>query len=273
MVELVEQKPLKLLGALALRDVARHLGGADDPSASVAHRADRQRDVDAPSVLGQPHGVEVLDHLAESQPREDLVLLGAEFLRHQQGDGLAEHLVGAVAVHPGGTLVPAGDRPVQGLADDRVVRRRDDRRQSLAVGLAARPLGDIDEKHDSAGDHARRVAERSRIGNVGRAATPGPDPQHLFRLPAAVAKAGRHRPFAGGDGPSVGPMPEAAEVGIPKTGSAAPTSARRHRSRRSARPPHRPRRPRQACSPEAAPPSSACRLRHPVPGSSSLAHR
>src|SRR6185503_12717366 len=79
-VKLVEEQALQILRPLALADVARDLRGPDDPSASVADGTDRQRDVDAASVLGHPDGVERLDTLAAPQPGEDLLLLLADFL-------------------------------------------------------------------------------------------------------------------------------------------------------------------------------------------------
>jgi hypothetical protein len=54
-------------------------------------------------------------------------------LRAELVDGLAEHLLAGVAVHPLSGWVPARDDPVERLGDDGVVRMLDDRRQELGV--------------------------------------------------------------------------------------------------------------------------------------------
>jgi hypothetical protein len=46
----------------------------------------------------------------------------------------ADHLCGLVAVEALRAAVPAGDHPVEGLADDRVVRRLDDHGEALPFG-------------------------------------------------------------------------------------------------------------------------------------------
>src|SRR5206468_4627457 len=64
----------------------------------------------------------VLASLASPQTREQ----GRHFVftprRDEAGYRLAHHLLGRVAVEPLGPLVPARDGPLEGLADDRVVR-------------------------------------------------------------------------------------------------------------------------------------------------------
>ena len=138
---------------------ARRTAGAAAPRArlrSVMSRAtlDAPTIAPAPSRIGEtvseirrggrpwpPHGVEMLDPLAAAELGQDLVLLVLQLGRDDLRDRLADHLVGLVAEDPLGAGVPRGDDALQRLADDRVVRRDDDRRQARRVDLRCAALG------------------------------------------------------------------------------------------------------------------------------------
>src|ERR1043165_7573787 len=57
------------LGTLSVRDVARHLGCADQVTARIADRRNRDRGMNDLSVLSASHGLEWVDTLV---PRESL---------------------------------------------------------------------------------------------------------------------------------------------------------------------------------------------------------
>src|SRR5262249_60804510 len=112
----------------ALGAVARGLGGADEPARRIAERRNGQRDIDRTAALGEAHGLERSDHLAFLQTGDDvcflLLAVGWDQALHRAPNdllcGIAEQLLGA--------FIPAGDRSREGLADDRVIGRADDRR-------------------------------------------------------------------------------------------------------------------------------------------------
>src|SRR5690606_32188461 len=60
---------------LTLGDVARDLGSADDLARRTDDGRDRERDVDQPAILGDPHRLVVPDALAAPDARDDLVFL------------------------------------------------------------------------------------------------------------------------------------------------------------------------------------------------------
>ena len=73
-------------GGLPLGDVAGNLRDADDRARVVEHRRDRQRDMQPPSVFGDPLGLEVVDALAATNTREDLIFLGLSLRRDEDPD-------------------------------------------------------------------------------------------------------------------------------------------------------------------------------------------
>src|SRR5579872_4493248 len=121
-VRLAQQR----FGLLAVRDVARDLGRADDRSGLVADRRYGERDLDAATVFPDPSGLEVLDALAPAQCREDSLLLLQTLGRDDERDGLADRLFGRVAEDPLRAGIPGADDAVERLADDGVVRVVDD---------------------------------------------------------------------------------------------------------------------------------------------------
>ncbi len=116
----------QLFGALALGNVARHLGNADYLALGIADRRYGQRDVNQPAVARPAHGLEMVDRHAAAHLGKDFVLLFHLVRRHDQPDVLADGFFGRIAEQPGGGAVPRGDDPVEVLADDDIVRRIDD---------------------------------------------------------------------------------------------------------------------------------------------------
>ena len=109
------------------------LAAPDDRPGLVADGRDADRDVEARAVLAHAHRLVVVDAFAAAQPRHD----GRQFVRavrrDDQRDRLADRLGRRVAIEALGGPVPAGDRALEGLADDGVVGGLHDRRQE-AVG-------------------------------------------------------------------------------------------------------------------------------------------
>jgi hypothetical protein len=111
-----------LLCQLALRDIACDLRGSDDRSIGGPDWRYRERDGDAPAVLGDANGVEVIDALAAPQLIQDLLLFGVELGRYDDRDRFANHLARLIAEDACGAAVPREDAAFERLADDRIVR-------------------------------------------------------------------------------------------------------------------------------------------------------
>src|SRR5690606_8132804 len=104
-------------------------GGADDPPPLVAKGRNGEGNREAAAIPRHAQGLVVSDPLATAEPRQDRGNVVFLFRRDENRNGLADRLLGRVPVHPLRTSIPAGDDPVQVLAQDGVVRRLDDRRQ------------------------------------------------------------------------------------------------------------------------------------------------
>ena len=72
----------------------------------------------------------MLDAFAAANVPEHHVLFGKAVRRDHHRDGLPDGLVGGVAEQLLCAAIPGGDDAVEILADDRIVRRLDDRRKS-----------------------------------------------------------------------------------------------------------------------------------------------
>lgn len=149
----------------------------------------------------------MLEALSTPELGEDLLLLVVQFRRNDPRDRLADHLLWRVAEDAGRPGVPRGDPPLQGLADDRIVGRGDNRRQARRVDLRLRALGHIDQQVDRADHLARGIAQRGRMGQKGhaRAIRPlgdGLDPPQRPALPQRP----RHRAFVIWHWPTIGPI-------------------------------------------------------------------
>ena len=174
---------------LERRDVARDLGGADDVPALVVDRRHRQGDIDDPPVLRLSQRLVVLDALAPPDAVEDgeevVLLLG----REDQLDGFSDRLVGRVPEDPLGGTVPAGDRAVEGLGDDRVLARADDRGEQapLLVGLLA--VRDVRAEARHAGRAFRRASRPRRGPRSTRCRRPAGRPELDLVARALVERA------------------------------------------------------------------------------------
>ncbi len=207
MRKLVGQDALQFLRPLAFRDVAADLRCADHLSRSVAQGGYGQRYVDAAAILGNAHGLVMLDAFASLQPRQDLLLLVMQFGRNEAKDRLADHLARLVAEDARGAGVPRGDAALDGLADDRVVRGNDDRRQSRRFQVRVMPLGHVHQQVDGADEPPGGVAQRRRIGHEPHPRAIGPfgDGLYAAHLPALL-EGDRHRALVMRERPAVRPI-------------------------------------------------------------------
>src|SRR6185436_10900770 len=89
------------------------------------------------SALRPAHRLVVLDALARANAAQHIVFFVLEISRNDRPGRLAERLARCVTEYPLSRLVPRGDRPIQVLADDRVVGRRDDRGKDELVLIRA----------------------------------------------------------------------------------------------------------------------------------------
>ncbi len=175
------------LGAEPPGDVARGGGGAGHAPRRVPDRRDGQAHVDPAAALGEARRLEVADALPVVQPDQDAGQLVAALRRHDQGDGAADRLLGAVAVEALRGRVPADDAALEGAADDRVLGRLDDRgEQGLhRLGLPAladvaghrEPAHHLAAAHDTGAGHLHRgapaVASHHLALELGRDLAPG----------------------------------------------------------------------------------------------------
>src|SRR5262249_40850951 len=115
---------------------------------------------DPPAVLGNPYGLIMTDALATTQPRDDLNLFVMQFGRDEAHDRLADHLARPVAEDVGRTGIPRGDPAIEGLADDRVVRGRDNGGELRGQGFRLVARGEVHQQIDGPGDAAALIAHR-----------------------------------------------------------------------------------------------------------------
>jgi hypothetical protein len=73
-----------------------------------------------------PNGLEVGDVLAPRDPGQDFAFVRVQVRRDELVNRRADHLGGGVPEDPLGRRIPGENGPVEGLADDGVVRRLDD---------------------------------------------------------------------------------------------------------------------------------------------------
>ena len=107
-------------------DIAKDLCGANDLARVVANGRDAEGDVEAPAILAETNGFEVIDALAGANPGEDDGLVGLQLVRDDSEDGGADHLLTGVSENPGSGGIPTGDPAGEVLADDGVVGGFDD---------------------------------------------------------------------------------------------------------------------------------------------------
>ena len=127
--------------SFASADVARDLRRADDrPSASLTGETISEMSTGVPSLCRRT--VSISTGSPARMWRQHHVFLAPPVGRNDQRDRLADRLGCGVAEHPLGAAVPGHDDAVEVLADDRVVGRFDDGRESLR--RAARLLERVD---------------------------------------------------------------------------------------------------------------------------------
>src|SRR4029078_11806340 len=105
-----------LLVTLAIRDIASNGRSPCYDPALILDRGYRERDVDAPPVFSQPHGLQLIDALAVPDPFKNPVEFVFQLRRNQLRNVLPYHFTGSVSVHLFGAGIPAFDRSIQGLA-------------------------------------------------------------------------------------------------------------------------------------------------------------
>src|SRR6185503_3289225 len=115
---------------LALSDVTSDLRRTDNFPQRISDWRDRERDIDARAVFAHPHGFVMIDDLAALQAFDNGRLFIRAVLGNQSSDRPSDHLFFRIPKNTGGAGVPAGDYAAEGLADDCVVRRSNDRGES-----------------------------------------------------------------------------------------------------------------------------------------------
>ena len=168
------------LQALALGDVASHLGCADDHARRIADRRDRERDGHERSILALPHRFVVLDRLAPLDAPEDLRLLVDVVLRDQHGHRVADGLFRGVAEQALRPAIPAGDDTGEVLRDDRVLGIGDDGREPRQRLIALLALDqvrrltrqDVEQAQVAIGRPMRSLPVRGEYAHQGAVARP-----------------------------------------------------------------------------------------------------
>ena len=107
----------------------------------------------------------MLEALAATNARQNFRFLVLQVFRNDDGDRLADHLLGRIAEQPLGARIPADDDAVQILADDRIVGGFDNTGELPARLLALALLGDVEQRRDPAASVALRI-ELGPIGDV-----------------------------------------------------------------------------------------------------------
>ena len=137
-LRLLKQQGALGLDSFAVGDVARDLRCTDDPAGGIADRRDGEGNGQPCAVLSLSDRLEMVDDLAAADAGQHVVLLRVPLQGNDQLDVVADGLRRAVAEHPLGGAVPAGDDAVERLADDRVVGGVDDGGQPRALDVFGR---------------------------------------------------------------------------------------------------------------------------------------
>ena len=177
------------LRVLPLRDVPNDLGRADDLARLVVDRGNRDGHRQATAVPVHANGVVLMDALAAAHAHEPPARGFLEARRLEEADGPPDHFRGRIAEELLGRGIPGGDLSVERLADDRVRRRGDDRREAIRLELRTPRRADIPENEHGSPERSRRVPDRRAAvgdGNIGAAA---PDEHGVIGEPADEALA------------------------------------------------------------------------------------
>ncbi len=96
---------------------------------SVPNRRNGKGDIQSPPIFGLPYGFEVVDLVSAPDVVVDDVFLRETLRGDYERDVTADGLGRRVAEHPLRSPIPRRDYPVEGLADDGIVRRINNRRK------------------------------------------------------------------------------------------------------------------------------------------------
>src|SRR5207302_6117732 len=129
--ELLAHTQRFLRGLVLRRDVTPDRRCADDPPLLVADGGDGHRNGDPLPIFVYAKSLVVVDALASAQALEDGHELVGVVGWNEDRDIASDRFFGPVAVDALGPPVPTDDGAVERLADDRVVRRFDDRVQEF----------------------------------------------------------------------------------------------------------------------------------------------
>jgi hypothetical protein len=116
------------------------------------------------AVFPDAFGFEVFHAFAGSNPSDELRLFGDTVRREEHGDRPTDRFRDGVSEHLFGAGIPGRDGSVEGLREDRVRRRLDDRSQPAKCLLVPPPFGYLAKHHD--GTHDAPVVGVDRRGAV-----------------------------------------------------------------------------------------------------------
>ena len=131
------------LCSLLLGDIAEDLRGARGCPARIPQRRNRKRNIDPAAILRETHCFVMLHSFARKQARQNTRFLLLAIGRNDSRNRLANHLFSPITQKPFRPRVPACDNPIQTLADDRILRRFHDCRQSCPHFVRRFQLGDV----------------------------------------------------------------------------------------------------------------------------------
>ncbi len=123
----------------------------------VTHGEQRNRNIQRASIAGQPLCFEHLALAGYLRPQGRSHLSRHALRLNPLQTGFTNHLLRAIAVHPGRAAVPAQHGPIQGTADDGVVRGFHERRQPRALQVRQHALRRVAEDVSHADRRARFV--------------------------------------------------------------------------------------------------------------------
>ncbi len=115
------------LGQATNRQIAHDLGDTNHRPRGVSDGRHGQSDLDHRAVLPPARRLVLSDSLATRGRCADAALVVERGRRREQGHRLSEHFVCAITEEPLRAQIPTRDLTVQRRAQDRVVRRLDDR--------------------------------------------------------------------------------------------------------------------------------------------------
>src|SRR5262249_25298933 len=157
-----------------------------------------ERDRNERTIFSPTDRIEMIDFLTATNAGEHFVFFALTIVRNDRADRMSDHLDSGIAEHPLGCAIPRRDNAVQILADDRIVARRHDSRQSVRgerTGLAAagyRRGVNLRIRHDAV-ILAVSVRGRTRLTRCSHRSTVGDRGENADRSAAAggLLRAGR----------------------------------------------------------------------------------